>query len=197
MYYIYAYIDPRTNTPFYIGKGSRNRKFNHLKEHDGNTENRDKLAVIKELFLLQLAPIIVELESNIENEDLAYNREDYYILTYGRKGFELNGILTNKTIGGKHPPTPVWTAEKKKAHSDFNKSYWTPEKRKAHGLKTKGNTGGKSSYGTVNVTDLYGVNKRILKSIYDEMPRPENINNWEYVSVSSKESKRRRQLNTP
>ena len=197
MYYIYAYIDPRTNNPFYIGKGTGNRKFDHLKEHDGNTDNRDKLEIIKELSLLKLTPLIVELESNIENEDLAYNREDYYILIYGRKGFEPNGILTNKTIGGKHPPTPIWTEEKKKAHSNFNKSYWTQERRKAHGSKTKGNKGGKVTQGTVNVTDLNGISSRILKTVYDNMARPDNINNWEYVSVSSKEAKRRRQTNTP
>ena len=197
MYYIYAYIDPRTNQPFYIGKGTRDRKFTHLKEHDGKTDNRDKLEVIKELSSLSLVPIIVELESNIESEAVAYNREDFYILTYGRKGFEPNGILTNKTIGGKHPPVPAWNAEDRKRHSRFNKNYWTPERRKAHGLKTKGNAGGKVTRGTVNVTDLFGVNKRIPKDVYDNIDRSKDINNWEYVSVSSKESKRRRQPNTP
>lgn len=197
MYYIYAYIDPRTNQPFYVGKGTRGRKFTHLKEHDGKTDNRDKLKVIKELSALSLVPTIVELESNIENESIAYNREDFYILTYGRKGFEPNGILTNKTIGGKHPPAPQWNLEDRKRHSNFNKNYWTPERREAHGLKTKGNTGGKATAGTVNVTDMLGINKRIPKDVYDKMDRSENINNWEYVSVSSKEAKRRRQSNTP
>jgi hypothetical protein len=197
MYYIYAYIDPRNNQPFYIGKGTRDRKFTHLKEHDGKTDNRDKLEVIKELSSLSLVPIIVELESNIENELIAYNREDFYILTYGRKGFEPNGILTNKTIGGKHPPVPVWDDEKKKQHSKFNKMYWTPERRKAHGLKTKGNKGGAVSKGTVNVMNLNGHSFRISKTIYDSMDRSGDINTWEYVSVSSKEARRRKQQNTP
>jgi hypothetical protein len=197
MYYIYAYIDPRNNQPFYIGKGTRNRKFGHLKEHDGKTDNRDKLAIIQELVSLNLSPLIIELESNIENEALAYNREDYYILTYGRQGFEPNGILTNKTIGGKHPPVPVWDDTKKKQHSEFNKTYWTPERRKAHGLKTKGNNGGKVTKGTVNVMNLKGQAFRILKTTYDLMDRSGDINTWEYVSVSSKEAKRRKQQNTP
>ena len=197
MYYIYVYINPNTGLPFYVGKGSGSRKFDHLNENSSKKENKEKWQVIKHLIDAGTPPTIVELESNIESELLAFNREDYYILKYGRLGIDVNGILTNKTIGGKQPPVPKWDAADRKRHSEFNKTYWTPERRKAHGLKTKGNNGGKTSVGTVNVTDLNGINKRILKSVYDAMPRSDNINNWEYVSVSSKESKRRRQLNTP
>jgi hypothetical protein len=192
MYYIYAYIDPRNNLPFYIGKGKDGRKFSHLKETINKTDNRDKLKIIQELQSLCLSPLIKELESNIESELMAYNREDYYILKYGRKGIEPYGILTNKIIGGKTPPTPVWTEEKKKEHSNFNKTYWTVERRRQHGLKTKGNNGGKVSIGTVNVTDLNGASYRIPKSIYDTMDRCRDITAWEYVSVTSKESKRRK-----
>jgi hypothetical protein len=191
MYYIYAYIDPRNNQPFYIGKGTKNIKFNHLKEHNGNTDNRDKLKILKELQVLSLSPIITELESDIKNELIAYNREDYYILFYGRKGIESYGILSNKIIGGKTPPKPIWTEEKKKKHSDFNKSYWTEEKRKHHGSLTKGNKGGASTKGTISVTDIHGNNMRIPKSEYDNMDKTGNINDWKYVSVSSNESKRR------
>lgn len=191
MYYIYAYIDPRNNQPFYVGKGTKNRKFSHLKEHDGNTDNRDKLKILKELQVLGLSPIITELESNIKNELMAYNREDYYILLYGRKGIEAYGILSNKIIGGKTPPKPIWNEEKKKQHSDFNKSYWTEDRRKQHGLLTKGNCGGASTKGTISVTDINGNNMRIPKSEYDTIDRTGDINTWKYVSVSSKESKRR------
>jgi hypothetical protein len=95
---LYAYIDPRTILPFYIGKGKNDRKFNHLNESPSKKENKEKFQLIQELQLLGMLPIIIELESDIDNELLAYNREDYYILKYGRKGIEPNGILTNKTI---------------------------------------------------------------------------------------------------
>jgi hypothetical protein len=114
MFYIYAYIDPRTDLPFYIGKGKDTRKFDHLNEASSKKENKEKFKIIQELGSLNLSPVITELESSIENELMAYNREDYYILKYGRKGIEPNGILTNKTIGGKHPPKPNWTKEKTK-----------------------------------------------------------------------------------
>ena len=35
--YVYVYIDPRNNEPFYIGKGKGNRLFSHLNE---STESR-------------------------------------------------------------------------------------------------------------------------------------------------------------
>lgn len=185
MYYIYSYIDPRTNLPFYIGKGKNDRKFNHLNESPSKKENKEKFQIIQELQLLGMLPIIVELESCIDNELLAYNREDYYILKYGRKGIEPNGILTNKIIGGKHPPTPKWDIDRKKKHSDWNKNYWTTERRNLHKPIDPG-------VGMVVVTDKLGNSKRIDKAIYDSMDKTSNMATWEFVPVSSNESKKRR-----
>lgn len=185
MYYIYAYIDPRSNLPFYIGKGKDDRKYDHLNQKYSKKENREKSRVIQEIINQGLTPIINELESNIVSEDLAYNREDYYILKYGRKGYEPYGILTNKTINGKRPPTPVWTEERKQQHKEFNKKYWTPNNRLQHSLNNAGN-------GIVNVRDKTGKVTRISKEYYQKMEKPSDITEWEYVSVSSNEAKRRK-----
>ena len=67
MYYIYAYIDPRTNLPFYIGKGKDDRKYDHLKETDENTENKEKHRIIEELKSLNLTPTIIDLETEIQS----------------------------------------------------------------------------------------------------------------------------------
>lgn len=104
MYYVYQYLDPETNKPFYIGKGKDNRMFHHLSETLENTDNRKKFFKIQSLRNKGLEPIIEVIVDNIINEDEAYKIEDEYILRYGREGFEENGILTNICINA-HPPT--------------------------------------------------------------------------------------------
>lgn len=49
-YYVYGLIDPRDNKLFYIGKGSRNRIFQHVEESNKNPESeRKKLKIIKDI----------------------------------------------------------------------------------------------------------------------------------------------------
>lgn len=53
-YYVYLYIDPRTDRPFYIGKGKGKRAFGHLKIDDDS----DKSRIIRELKKAGLTPKI-------------------------------------------------------------------------------------------------------------------------------------------
>lgn len=192
MYYIYAYIDPRTQLPFYIGKGKGERKYDHINSSLTRNENPEKCKIINELYSSGLSPIINEIESNIENELIAYNREDFYILKYGRLGIDPNGILTNRSLHGK-PPKPIWTEEKKKKHSDFNKLYWTTERRKNHGRQFNKNSvkGGEASIGTVSVVDIEGNTRRIPGEQYRSIDKTKPINLQEYVSCASLEGRRR------
>jgi hypothetical protein len=103
MYYIYHYIDPRDNLPFYIGKGTANRCFDHLTETAENTLNRHKFYRIQFLIQHNMPPIIKKVIDNIINEDDAYKLETEEILKYGRIGFEENGILTNICLDNKPP----------------------------------------------------------------------------------------------
>ena len=196
MYYIYEYIDPRTNLPFYIGKGKDTRMYDHIRTVQAKRENPAKARVIQDIIDAGLFPIIREIESNILIEADAYTRENYYILKYGRKGIDENGILTNKKLYG-HPPTPVWDAKRKKQHSEFNSKYWTEEKKSAHRVIAKENAikGGQAAKGTVSVIDLNNVTKRIPKADYLAVDKSKPAMEQEFVSTASKEGKRR--LTTP
>lgn len=48
-FYVYGLIDPETNKPFYIGKGEKNRVFNHVDEALTNPSQDDKLDKIREI----------------------------------------------------------------------------------------------------------------------------------------------------
>ncbi len=53
-YYVYLYVDPRTNEPFYVGKGQGDRALAHLCD----TSESLKVARIKEIQALGLEPQI-------------------------------------------------------------------------------------------------------------------------------------------
>lgn len=94
MYYVYELIDPRHNTPFYVGKGKGRRAKTHLWEtpETRNEHKENKIAAIRRE---GLEPIIKYIVEDIEDEDLAYDIETALIKHYGRKGYDKKGILTN------------------------------------------------------------------------------------------------------
>jgi len=104
MYYVYGLIDPRTNLPFYIGKGKGDRwKFHYLEKSLNEGYNDRKKAKIKKLKSLGYEVPIVEFYAQNIEEDLAYKIETSLILKYGRIGFEENGILTNLSTDSNPP----------------------------------------------------------------------------------------------
>lgn len=64
-YYVYLYIDPRSDRPFYIGKGKGNRAFGHLK----GTGESDKDRTISELKKLGLEPKIELLKYGLSEKN--------------------------------------------------------------------------------------------------------------------------------
>lgn len=100
-YYVYQLIDPNTNLPFYIGKGSGNRAYMHNKFKDGN-QNPYKDRYIKKLHQQGLEPV-VDIVQYFDNENDAYTYEENLTESIGL------GNLTNLVAGGHPPSKNGWT----------------------------------------------------------------------------------------
>lgn len=115
-YYVYAYLDPRKKGEykfgnyifeyelFYIGKGKvgSNRKERHLifvKERGIDlTNNNYKLNLIKQILKDNIEPIIIEIETNLD-EITAFNIEKLLISIIGHR-YNGTGFLVNISKGG-------------------------------------------------------------------------------------------------
>lgn len=64
-YYVYLYVDPRNDRPFYIGKGTGNRVYCHLDD----TEDCDKVKRLEELRKLNLEPVIEILKYGLAEQE--------------------------------------------------------------------------------------------------------------------------------
>src|ERR1019366_5709072 len=88
-YYVYLYVDPRTNRPFYVGKGQRDRVLAHLDDFRDSTKTR----VIAELQAGHLEPRIDILAHGLPDEETALRIEAAVIDLLGL------GQLTNAVRG--------------------------------------------------------------------------------------------------
>lgn len=88
-YYVYLYIDPRDDRPFYVGKGQRERALSHLSEE---AESR-KCARIAELRAIGIEPRIDVLAHGLRDEETAFRIEAAVIDLFGLD------VLTNEVRG--------------------------------------------------------------------------------------------------
>lgn len=101
MFYVYVYIDPRNNQPFYVGKGKGRRYKQHLQNSKSDLyykeTNKLKINKIRKILKLGLEPLI-EIHQT-ECEESSFRLEMDLIKKYGRIDNK-TGILTNLTDGG-------------------------------------------------------------------------------------------------
>src|SRR5262245_22256643 len=88
-YYVYLYVDPRSNRPFYVGKGCGERALAHLSA----TGETRKSQVLNELREAGLEPRIEILAHGLANEETALRIEAAVIDLFGL------GDLTNEVRG--------------------------------------------------------------------------------------------------
>ena len=71
-FYVYLLVDPRDSSCFYVGKGTGDRCFNHIKNPNGESE---KASRIREIQKQGLSVDIYIARFGFENEELAYQVE--------------------------------------------------------------------------------------------------------------------------
>ena len=101
MFFAYILKDPRTNKPFYVGKGKGNRPQHHIKEakKDGYIKfaNKHKVNTIRQILDDGFEVIVQKIDADSEND--AFEMEELLIAMIGRRDIG-TGILTNLTDGG-------------------------------------------------------------------------------------------------
>lgn len=144
-FYNYIYLDPRKPgrycyeglnfsllfEPFYVGKGSSERKLYHLKyqnySYEKNLFKKNKIKKISEKFDLQ--NFILQTNNNIP-EFCSFAVEIFYIEAIGRLDLE-SGPLTNRSNGGTGGATGLGPWNKGIRYLEhFGKDYSNPNKGK-------------------------------------------------------------------
>lgn len=113
-FYVYELIDPENNLPFYVGKGTRRRCFQHMSVKDLQ-QHSHKTHTIRQILNKGLQVVVsVVLISLNELECLQHERT--LIAKYGKR--PQRGLLTNILDGGEHsapvPKTPERREEQRR-----------------------------------------------------------------------------------
>jgi general stress protein YciG len=130
-YYTYAYLR-KNRTPYYIGKGERNRAYTKRKGEINPPKDKSR---------------IIFLKKNLFEEE-AFKHEIYMIAVFGRKDLG-TGILHNKTNGGQGVSGRIVSEEQREKmrqyhkrvnHKEISPKFFDKENRSKAGKKGGTNT---------------------------------------------------------
>jgi hypothetical protein len=93
-FYVYQLRDPRSELPFYIGKGFGRRAWHHIRNIDYTHKSNTIQKILREGYEVQ-----VEILQDNLTEESAFELEIQLISKYGRRDLG-TGCLTNLTAGG-------------------------------------------------------------------------------------------------
>lgn len=122
IYYTYVLIDPRNCQPFYVGKGTKRRMYDHWKHrHAKRVSNWQLKRVLCELEQLGLRPTYVKVVDNVCEQE-AFSKEVELIHEYGRLDMG-TGTLCNMTCGGDGvgSRSKEWRKRKSQTETEKNK----------------------------------------------------------------------------
>lgn len=145
--YVYMYIDPFTNIPFYVGMGKNKRYLQHLHEAiTASGKQQNKINKIKSILSRGENPVIIKIEQNMSRDE-AFELEEFLISFIGRKDIN-TGPLTNKTAGGIGGKEMIVTEEIKKSRKkSINEKYGVDYITQCPEIKTKIKKNNKLRYG--------------------------------------------------
>lgn len=141
--YVYVYIDPKDNIPFYVGKGRGARDQRHCENWNLENPRTFFYRKLAKLFREGRQPIIHRLVDRIADSE-AKTAEIFFIHAMGRRNDPTNpGPLCNLTNGGDgtvgYIPTPE--AGAKNAEAQRNQSSETRRKRAEAAKRTRNHLG--------------------------------------------------------
>ncbi len=120
-YYVYLLVDPETKSPFYVGKGTADRVFNHLKDAKEGKQGTEKLNIIQSI-LSKNASIEHVIVRHGLNEKTAFQIEASLIDTFrfipafnyfvsgniqGGMNSIQNGLMSSEEVKRKYNALPL------------------------------------------------------------------------------------------
>ncbi len=98
-YYAYILINSLTSQPFYIGKGSGSRMYQHIRDARRNDISKRSVHCTISSILAKGGDVLYE-KILCKSETAAFNKEKELIVKYGRKDIG-TGVLCNLTEGAR------------------------------------------------------------------------------------------------